>query len=234
MKRILVTLTCVSMSSTASDLGVQGTVFDIVEPDMRAVIMEQVEEMDLGSMADDVEQNFNSFEGSKVPSFEFNPRSETAVRLFDPSVIATRDIWAMIPDANGVPQRTRVVAKGQKANPLEHQRPVNALLYIDGESKPQVEFLRRALDVDPDTIVPVLTRGSAVKLSEEWGRPVTRAFKYQVDRLKITHTPSLVFPGEGEHQYKIVIVEFGESATGDMVSEYWTSPLSEFQQLGDN
>ncbi len=210
----------------AANLGVAGAVHEIVEPDFRAVLMERLLEIDTDEFSDTVRKSVDDYEQTKIPAINLPVVVETTRRLFDPSVIATRDVYAMVPDNSGELVRTAIVKKGQVGNPLHHSRPVNALLYFDARDPEQLELAERALTYDPETITPVLTAGTALELVKRWKRPVRRAFDWQISRLKLQHTPALVFAGhrEGERD-RLVIVEFARPFDIGVLESEWVPTL---------
>ena len=115
-------------SAQATDLGVQGKTWPIIEVDFRQLLLESAARADLSAAQKEVKAStetfFDSFPQRYLPSVE-----ATVTHYIDPSITIASDIMAPIPQNGGEYQWTAIVRKGKRVNPLEHYRAVTAKLF---------------------------------------------------------------------------------------------------------
>lgn len=192
----------------ATDLGVQGKTWPIIEIDFRQLLLESAARADLDAAQKEVtestEKYFDQFPQRNLPSVEV-----TATRYIDPSITLASDIAAPIPNAAGDYQWATLYPKGTRVNPLEKFRPLTAMLFFDGRDEAQLKFVREALAANPMRIVPVETAGANVKdLSKAFARPIFYANEAMMARFKVENLPSLLYPATGEYALYLGMTAF--------------------------
>jgi len=183
----------------ATDLGVQGKTWPIIEIDFRQLLLESAGRADLNAAQQEVKESANRF-FNELPQRNLPSAEVTSTKYIDPSITLSSDISAPLPNASGDYQWTQLFPKGTRVNPLEKYRPLTAMLFFDGRDETQLKFVREALASNPMRIVPVETAGANVKdLSKSFGRPIYYASEPMMARFKVANLPSLLYPASGDY-----------------------------------
>ena len=182
---IVSALTLAAQPAPARDLGVRGTVWAVVEPDLLTEIEARLGAMeasgDLARMRDGaLERARQRIEApGRVEGIE--PARVRRTRLFDPSVTVERDIRA----ADG----TLIAARGTRINPLDVHPLTRDLLFIDGGRPVEVAW---ALRHERRSKI-VLLAGRPLDLMRAHGRPFFFDQGGRLSkRLGLRATPSVV------------------------------------------
>lgn len=147
----------------AVDLGVDGTIWPIAEPDLLQSIKTQLQQAE----SDGRLQKFNANVQNQITQAFDAPHSLSLQRtanarkwIIDPSVILEKDIYA----PNGI----LIAAKGEKINPLTHVKLRQSLLFIDGRDEEQILWAMEQIDAQtPFKPKIILTSGQPAKLMEK-------------------------------------------------------------------
>ena len=181
------------------DLGVHGVVYEVVEPDIRGVIVEQLQQVDVTAiqkeMLDSTKKYFDTMPAVNIPR-----ATTTKTRWWDPSVVIADDIKYPAKDARGEFYWEVAVAKGTVVNPLDSITMRERLLYFNANDKQQVAFAKAALQRYPD-IVPIITAGNPDKLGKAWSRPVYFITPLEQSRYQLTGLPTFLTPTKPEGPY---------------------------------
>jgi conjugal transfer pilus assembly protein TraW len=211
--------------AVAHDYGVQGKVWEIIEVDMREVIMRDVVKHDWDKEQAKVQDSADKF-FDNLPKHEAHGVAHTKTRWIDPSFVLNADVYGPVKDASGEFQWKVLFPKGTRANPLAVQRPYNVMLFFDGTSKDQVAFVSEAIRRHPGKLLPVELSGSNPKdLASKLETPVFSATDSMVKRFNITETPSLLFPGVGEHSLELGLTTYGPPFSQDILDNTWPEGL---------
>lgn len=189
---------CVS----AHDLGIQGKVWEITEIDIRQLVMESASRADfsaLNKQRDDSAKNFLD----NLPRRTMGVTDKTEIRWIDPSLEIASDIQGAGEDpATKQLAWNTMFKKGTRVNPLRVHRPLTAMLFFDGKSKEQLDFVTKVVNEDEHGRV-ILVEATGVnvgKLTKAFGRPVFYANEQMVQRFSITVAPALLYAGENEYE----------------------------------
>ena len=136
---IVSALTLAAQPAPARDLGVRGTVWAVVEPDLLTEIEARLGAMeasgDLARMRDGALERARQRIEAPGRGEGIEPARVRRTRLFDPSVTVERDIRA----ADG----TLIAARGTRINPLDVHPLTRDLLFIDGGRPVEVAWALR-------------------------------------------------------------------------------------------
>lgn len=184
----------------AKDFGVQGHIFEIIEQDFFEVINAKLEAADWNK--------FNQKIQNKTKDYIENPTKVTGIKrakeakeyFYDPTYTLTQDIR----DHTG----KLIHRQGTKVNPLEFTSLRDALLFIDGDDKNQIEFALEQYKQNQEKLKIILVKGFPLKLQRQekiWiyfdqGGILT-------SKLGISEVPALVT----QEDLKLKIKIFGES-----------------------
>lgn len=209
--------------SLARDLGVQGRVWQIIEIDIRDLMIQSASKADPDKLRDELKQSAERYL-ENLPKRTLQSASRTATRWIDPSFTLNSDIQAPIQDANGEWQWSILHKKGTRFNPLTLQKPRNAMFYFSATSAEEAAFALALSRKYPGKVLLVESSGvNPDKLSVKFGEPVFSAKQQQLDRFQIDTTPSLLYAGEGEHDLYLGLTEFAPPFSIAQVEQVWPS-----------
>ena len=121
---------------SATDYGVQGEVFPVVETNLLGTIETRLHAMQASGKIDEVNRKLASRTAAKVKRPPRVARIGRAAKsrawAFDPSIAAPEDIF----DNRGM----LIVARGTRVNPLDHVPLRQPLVFLDGDDAAQVEW----------------------------------------------------------------------------------------------
>lgn len=195
--------------SQAIDLGVKGVLYPIEEVDMRLAFIASAHQVDWKAVRKEMEEN-STVEAyvERLPTFSLPPANEDRIRWVDLTIEVQEDVENLVLK-DGEYVREVMIPAGTKVNPFTKVRPITRRIYFNGESADQIEFVRMALERYPGRITPIATGGDPQKLAKDIGQVIFYAKEWEVARFNITHTPSVIGPGAGEHRYELAVVELG-------------------------
>lgn len=143
MKRLLensalVILCSLTLSSAgqASDHGVVGQTFPVIETDLLSVIEQRLTRLQASGGIDRMNAEFARRAEAKVrrptPVAGITPATQARVWAFDPTIVIEKDVKD---------QKGNFVARaGQTVNPLDFVAMHQALVFVDGDDKAQMEW----------------------------------------------------------------------------------------------
>lgn len=173
------------------DLGVQGRIWAIDEPDMRLVMALEASGIDWASKQERLREQTQNFtatiDGWQIPAAE-----HTLTRYIDPSITIQEPIEGYVRQPDGSFRWDVLHPAGTTVNPLAIARPLTWQLLIDATSDAQLEMAEQIMLKHYRTVTLVLTRGDPGKLAKSWDYPVYFAQEQHFTRFGVTHTPSLV------------------------------------------
>lgn len=143
MKRLLensalVILCSLTLSSAgqASDHGVVGQTFPVIETDLLSVIEQRLQNLQASGGIDRMNAEFARRAEAKVrrptPVAGITPATQARVWAFDPTIVIEKDVK----DQKG----NYVARAGQTVNPLDFVAMHQALVFVDGDDKAQMEW----------------------------------------------------------------------------------------------
>lgn len=143
MKRLLengslILLCALTFSSAgqASDHGVVGQTFPIIETDLLSVIEQRLTKLQASGGIDRMNAEFARRTEAKVrrptPVAGITPATQARVWAFDPTIVIEKDVK----DQKG----NYVARAGQTVNPLDFVAMHQALVFVDGDDKAQMEW----------------------------------------------------------------------------------------------
>ena len=168
---ILASLLCLSIIpnlAQASDLGVVGPTYDIVERDLIEVMKDRFRRLEQTGEMRKLEDRYKA----KVVEAVERPRpiqgitpTQTARTYFvDPT-------WTL--DRNVLDEKGQVLfPAGTRVNPLDYAPMTQTLLFFDQRERSQVAFAKRFLAEAKARVKPILVGGEPLKLMRQWKREV--------------------------------------------------------------
>jgi conjugal transfer pilus assembly protein TraW len=184
---VLGLLVAFTVPLAARDLGTEGAVFEITEPDLGEVLLNRLNEFEangeLDALREEAQDTTRAYAARPRPAIHLHPIDETRGRFFDPSITVYEDILS----ADG----TVIVAKGTVVNPLDVSGFNKTILYVDGDSAGQVAWANAHGDELTTTIV--MFRGNPVEVSDRHGRRIWFDQDAQIaTRFGLTATPARI------------------------------------------
>jgi conjugal transfer pilus assembly protein TraW len=220
----LLFLLAVGLPAYALDLGVQGTVWPIIEEDIRAQLVAAVAKTDWAPVQDEVKKSAESYL-ERLPKRKLPVSEKTQTSWFDPSIELTSDIQAPVKDEASSYQWTVLFPKGPRVNPLKNYRPVTAMLFFDGSDEQQVAFVEQVLREEPNRIIPVEAgSGDLNTLNTRLDRPVFYGNEAIINRFGVKYLPTLMYPGQEANQLLIGLTSYGLPFNPAEVSAVWPPP----------
>ena len=177
----------------AKDKGIYGELFEIAEKDLLEEIQEKLSNLEkTGKLLESQEEiqkriTKNISEPKAISGIIHTKKARTFE--FDPTIEVTVDLK----DHKG-----KIFAKkGDKHNPCDHASFSKTLLFIDGESKKHIAWLKKKMK-DCKNVKIILIAGSPLKLSEELGIPIYFDQSGAITKkLEIKQVPAMVFQETG-------------------------------------
>ncbi|MEQ9115671.1 MAG: type-F conjugative transfer system protein TraW [Rickettsiales bacterium] len=160
LKIILVALGLfLSFDSAAKDFGVVGHTYEIKEQDIVEYIKAQLKETDLVELEEKTKEAVRKRVNRPLPVENITKATENKSYYFDPTYVLNDNIY----DHEG-----RLIHPiGTTINPLEKVPFRNALIFINGDDKEQVEFALKAYKDRDSRAKIVLINGSPIELQKE-------------------------------------------------------------------
>lgn len=184
---ILFLLVCLfPYTSYAVNLGVYASTYKIAEQDLLKVIEERAKQVDWKKYIDKAKEEAKLNAGRIVHSFPKADDNKT--RFIDLTTMLTNPIY--IRDKSGTPKL--LYPKGYRFNPLEYISLKQKYFYFDATRKEELKYFKDNFANDL-TVLPIITNGNALKLGEEFKREIYIIDDEQIDKFKITVTPTLIF-----------------------------------------
>ena len=151
-------LSCLSSNSIAKDLGVQGTIYPIIETDLAINIKNKLKKLETSGKLAKLQKQWQekTIAGTKRPrSVEgLYKAKEIKESIFDPSIQLRQDIF----DHQG----HLIAAKGKRINPLDYHSLPENLLFIDGDDWEQLKWAKDKASKHQSIII--LTKGDVIDL----------------------------------------------------------------------
>lgn len=139
----------------AKDYGIYGNTFEIQEENLLEYINDKLKAMNLKELQRDfVEVSKNSIQRPKVTILPYAKNKR--VYYFDPSIILKKDYS----DNRGV----IFAKKGDKINPLDKINLTKKLIFIDGDSREQIDYAINLYNASNGRVKIILIKGSIVDL----------------------------------------------------------------------
>jgi len=206
---------------SAKDLGVSGTLWPIDEVDMRQIIVNDAAKVDWEAVGDRLKESAKQFPSTLRPTVTAKAQ-KTSVRYIDPSVALDSDVEITRKRADGSYEMVPFYRKGTRVNPLEHMRPVRALLFIDANDSAQLQLAKRVLERNALAFAILTTNGTEiVGKAKELNVPLFYAYPQVISRFEIKAVPTLVHPGFGAQRNLLAVTELAEPYDPELVLRAW-------------
>jgi len=226
----VLTLMSASGLCRATNLGVQGKTWPIIEIDMRKFLVEQAAKVNWSHVNNRLAHSARHYLET-LPRRDIPTIGETTTHWIDPTIVLSHNILAPRQNAAGQWHWAVLYRAGTRFNPLSVERPIQAMLFFDSASRAQRAFVRAALERYPDRIMPVDVDGNDPQpLSKSWGLPVYEATNAMLDRFPVFAIPALLYPGSGAERLRLGMTAFGPPYSTSQLATAW--PLLAQQSAG--
>ena len=205
----------------ATNLGVQGKTWPIIEIDMRKFLAEQAAQVNWSRVEDKLTHSAKHYL-ENLPKRDIPTIGITTTHWIDPSIILSHNILAPRKNAKGQWYWAVLYPAGMRFNPLSVDRPVQAMLFFDSASRAQRAFVRAALEKYPERILPVDVDGNDPQpLTKSWGVPVFEATNAMLARFPVFAVPALLYPGSGAERLRLGMTAFGPPYSVSQLAAAW-------------
>lgn len=198
----------------ADDLGVKGRLFDVIEIDFRAFLIQSAHDnVDMDEIKREMIDDSRKFY-RELPNFHL-PISKAYVEKFiDPTRVYEDDFWNLKKGANGKFVWYKMVDAGTEVNWLKgNVAPFPIYVVFDFQSSAQKKFFKDVFDlvVNP-YFVPVFTGGDISEVNKYFDRPITYLNHALINEYDIEYTPTIVKRGDGSNinNYKVTRFDIEE------------------------
>lgn len=219
-------------SAASKDFGVQGTIWPIVETDIRQLMVASASEADWGKAQTELKKSAENYLDNL--SKRYLPVANTTATVWiDPSIVLTSDVQAPVEGPDGKLAWRTLHKKGAKANPLEAYRPTTAMLFFDGSKPEQLELVREVLRREPNRIVPVEAgAGNIGDTNRALKRAVYYANDAMVTRFQVQYLPSLLYAGTGPRRLYLGLTSFAIPFNPAEVISAWPELTADVARRG--
>lgn len=157
--RIFLILILLSSHAYAKDFSVAGHTFEILEENILKVIEARLQKIDLAKLNREMKAHTQKYIERPNAVEGITTAKESKVFFYDPTYTVPQDIK----DHNG----KLLHIAGTKINPLEHMPLSEALIFIDGDDKRQIEFALKLRKEKANKLKIILIKGSPLKLQKQ-------------------------------------------------------------------
>lgn len=196
----LALLTTAPAVVSARDLGTHGRVWPVTERDFREEFVKAAEKVNWGEIQDGLRKDAETWLDRR-PAYEMGKADTSATTWLDLTYILDRDI--QIPEFDvqtGEYYWVMLYPKGTVVNPLDYQRPHDAMVFFDARDPQQLEMVQRLIAPDPYRWMLIQSAGNPEKTAQRVGRPVFHLDPLLTERFQVRKVPAIVFAGNGEHR----------------------------------
>lgn len=207
----------------AMDLGVQGNIWTIAEPDIRKTIIKEVMKVDWEQKNKELTDQSKKFL-SELPKRSFSYPERKLTNLIDVSVKLSQDIKVPVKNSQGGYSWNYLARKGDTVNPLANQRLGMLLFFFNGADERQVKLLENLLKIEPLLVMPIEAGAGDLNVtSKGFNRPIFYAPDYMINQFKINYLPTIAFQGLGEQSTLIKTISFPEGVVATDLLKDWDS-----------
>lgn len=175
-----------SKALLAQDLGNYGKVFDVIERDIKEVILERLNRLKTDGNLEKLEQQLQEEVARKItrpkPVFLTSTRNPKTFYI-NPGVVLNNDITT--------PDGSLVAQKGTSINPFDYVTYRKTLFFLDADDKKQVAWVKNHYK-DHEYVKFILIKGDIKEASENLGRIYFDMNGTLSHYFHLKHVPSVV------------------------------------------
>jgi len=194
-----------------TDLGIYGTVWEIKEVNLKQLITEELQKVDLKKIELSYKSQAEHF-GEHLKPNVLSSAEETKTFYIDPSVSLSKNIII-----NG----KVIYKKDTLVNPLTIIRPTENMLFFDGDDKDQLNFALKAQKSEPYRLMLVMTKGDPIRLANKIHSPIYYATDGIISRFHIEKIPTLLGVGVDQHRYELAITTLASPYSIEVLKSCW-------------
>lgn len=215
-----------SLPVFAGDLGIEGQVFEILEEDLRLVMMRMAAAHDWTPELKELEQSARDY--TKNLPARFLPRAEkTLTRWKDVGIVASEDIYlnSVNWETGSVfdPDSVLAVQAGTYLNPISDMpsAAIERLFIFDGLDPEQMTMARALIAKKIPQLSFMMIAGDVGELSNEVGQPIYYPPPTLLEKFHVRAVPTLIGFGRGAHQGHMAITEIHLPTSLEVVNQAW-------------
>jgi len=218
----LLSLLC-CIPAYALDLGVAGTTWPILEPDVRRSIAESASQTDWEATQKTMTDSSKNYLSS-LPKHSYPPVKNPTLQWLDLSIELDRDISVPLKNTDGSYSWTQLAPKGTRINPLSSKTFTQALLFFDGNNPQQLQLAKDLLAREPLLIMPIEAgQGQVDSTAKALNKPVFYASDYMRQQFNLKALPTLAFQGPAPKNHLMATIAFPLNTSADQVLYQWTT-----------
>lgn len=210
----------------AVDLGIEGTVYETIEEDLRLMMMRLIARTDWSNAQDEMKASARDYL-KNLPSY-YLPRAEkTVTRWKDIGVQVTEDIklpyveW----ETGSVfePELRTAIPEGTYLNPIA-QLPaagIERLFIFDATDADQLKQAKELMAKRIPLLSFMSIAGDIGPIAEEMNMPVYHPIPSMLEKFHVRAVPALIGFGRNEHQGHMAITEFKLPVTAQNIRDAW-------------
>lgn len=215
-----------AVPAQATDLGVEGQVFEPIEEDMRVMLMRLLARHDWSESQQTLQESAENYT-KNLPAY-FLPRADKTETVWkDVGIVVTEDIYLPWVDwkTGSVfePQQKLAVEKGTYLNPVAKlpAAAIERLFVFDATDPDQLAFAKELMKLNIPQLSFMLVAGDLGELSKEMNRPIYHPPPTMLEKFHVTAVPSLIGFGRGQHQGHMAVTSFKLPADVAAVKRAW-------------
>lgn len=217
---------CAPKPVHATDLGVEGPVFEVIEDDFRLMLMRLIARHDWTPDVDDLKESARNYT-KNLPALYLPRAEQTRTQWKDVGVIVTEDIYLPWVDwkTGSVfePGRTLAVKAGTYLNPTANlpSAGIERLFIFDATDPEQLTLAKALMRKHIPQLSFMLIAGDLGPLSEEMNQPVFYPTPTMLEKFHVRAVPTLLGFGRGIHQGHMAITEIRLPTSLAVVQQAW-------------
>ncbi len=225
-KHIVASLLGLPMVCSAVNLGVKGRVYEVVEPDFRAVVGQQLARAVKPEELEKKKEKALDRYIAKLPSYGLGLRDKPVTRVVDVTQVLARDIWAPELNAQGKIEHRLLGRKGQRIDPFGNGViPNTAFMFIDGTIPDQVALAKQVHAWTPLVYI-VLTKGDPRGLADQIDYPVDFIRPELVEMFDLRTVPSFVWVEKQQGKGIVQVYEMAKPLEISEVQSKWKPSIT--------
>lgn len=225
---LTVSATTLGLSATASatDLGVEGQVFELIEEDFRVMLMRLMARQDWLAAAQRMERSARDYTRN-LPQYRLPRAQQTRTHWKDVGIIVSEDVY--LPwvewETGSVfePEEVLAVPAGTYLNPIGHlpSGAIERLFVFDATDEEQLELAETLMAANIDQLSFMLVAGDVGELSARLNRPIFHPPADMFEMFQIRTVPTLIGFGRGQHHGHLATTEIALPATAETIRKAW-------------
>lgn len=212
----LTTILCSLMlvgSVSAHDLGNWGQTWPITERDIRQALMENIADIDIEPINQQMKDSVTNFM-KNLPKRELNTVDKTRTVTVDLTVALPQDVVLPILNKQTDEYEYKTIyPKGMKINPMKYLDLPQNLVWFNAQDPDEVKFIKELIKKYGNQLHYINVSGNMEDLINEMDMMVFFAKPAELERFKITATPTLMYQLKSKFPEHMLLTTFAKPFT---------------------